>query len=89
MTETRRLTLVWLVLSAVTVVTWLLGHAERSLGGRATSIVALVVLVIAFVKVRLIISHFMDVRTGPTWLRLFADVWLLVVGGTITALYLF
>jgi hypothetical protein len=86
-TDTRRLTYVWIVLSVVTAVTWLLGH-EVDLGHDATVAVALIVLAIAFGKVYLIIRHFMEVRTAPLWLRAFSDVWLVVLGCTIVALYL-
>lgn len=87
MADTKRLTVVWIVLSVVTVVTWLLGH-DIDLGHHATVAVALTILAIAFGKVHLIIRHFMEVRTAPMWLRVFCNVWLSVLGGTIVALYL-
>ena len=88
MTDARRITYVWMVLSAVTIVTWLLGHAEEGYGRDATTAVALVVLAIAFGKVYLIIRHFMEVRSGPRWLRVFADAWIVTLWGTIVGLYL-
>ncbi len=30
----------------------------------------------------------MEVRTAPTWLRRFTDVWLVVFWGTVLAIYL-
>lgn len=87
MTDTKRLSLVWITLSVVTVVTWLLGH-DVDLGRNATVEVALIVLAITFGKVYLIIRHFMEVRRAPLWLRVFSDVWLIVLGGTMVALYL-
>jgi Prokaryotic Cytochrome C oxidase subunit IV len=50
--------------------------------------VALVILAIAFGKVYLIIRHFMEVRSGPRWLRVFADVWIVTLWGTIVGIYL-
>ncbi|CDO89128.1 hypothetical protein AWC29_11670 [Mycobacterium triplex] len=88
MTDARRITYVWIVLSAVTIVTWVLGHAEEGYGRGATTAVAMVVLAIAFIKVRLIIRQFMEVRSGPRWLRVFCDVWIVVLAGTIVATYL-
>jgi hypothetical protein len=88
MTDARRITCVWMVLSAVTIVTWLLGHAEQGYGRDATTAVALVILAIAFGKVYLIIRHFMEVRSGPRWLRVFADVWIVTLWGTIVGIYL-
>jgi hypothetical protein len=88
MTDARRITYVWLVLSAVTIVTWLLGHAEQGYGRDATTAVALVVLAIAFGKAYLIIRHFMEVRSGPRWLRVFAGAWTVTLWGTIVGIYL-
>jgi hypothetical protein len=88
MTDTKRITHVWVALSVITVVTWLLGHAETGFGQDATTTVALVILAIAFAKVYLIIRHFMEVRTAPVWLKVFTDVWIVVLGGSIVALYL-
>ncbi len=88
MTDARRVTYVWLVLSAVTVVTWLLGHAEQSYGRTASIAVAMVVLAIAMGKAYLIIRHFMEVRSGPRWLRVFTDVWIVTLWGTIVEIYL-
>ena len=35
-----------------------------------------------------IIRHFMEVRSGPRWLRVFADVWIVTLWGTIVGIYL-
>ena len=43
---------------------------------------------ITAVKSRLIIRHFMEVRTAPRWLKVFTDVWLAALVATIAALYL-
>jgi caa(3)-type oxidase subunit IV len=88
MTDARRITYVWVVLSAVTIVTWLLGHAEGGYGRNATIAVSLVVLAIAFGKVYLIIRHFMEVRSSPRWLRIFADVWIVILAAAIVTPYL-
>ena len=88
MTDARRITYAWLVLSAVTIVTWILGHAEQGYGRDATTAVALVVLAIASGKVYLIIRHFMEVGSGPRWLRVFAAVWIVTLWGTIVGIYL-
>lgn len=88
MTDTRRIAYVWIALSAVTIVTWLLGHAEQGYGRNATTAVALVVLAIAFGKVYLIIRHFMEVRSGPRWLRVSTDAWIVLLAAAIVATYL-
>lgn len=86
---TARLTLVWLVLCALTVTSWSFGPAH---GGGPVSLsvpATLAVLAIGFIKARLVISHFMEVRTAPVWLRLVTDGWLVALFGSITVLYLY
>jgi caa(3)-type oxidase subunit IV len=87
-TETRAITYAWLVLTGITIASWWLapGHS----GGVAVPNLAITVAVIAlgFVKGRLIIGYFMEVRTGPRWLRLATDAWLAVLWLGILAIYL-
>jgi hypothetical protein len=49
--------------------------------------ITLSVLAIAFVKARLIIRYFMEVRTAPRWLRICTDGWLVVFFGAVPAMY--
>ena len=46
------------------------------------------VLAMAFIKARLIIGYFMEVRTAPSWLRAATDAWLVVLWGAVLAIYL-
>ena len=69
------LTLVWALLTLVTVVSWLTARG----GGSAHVVnvtVTLVVLLIAAVKTQLVIWHFMEVRFAPRWLKLTTGGWL-------------
>lgn len=80
-----RLTLVWLLLVAVTLVSWRVGAH----GGRLEvnlPVTALVV-AIALVKTRLVFWHFMEVRNAPSWLRWNCDGWLAFLALMIFALY--
>jgi caa(3)-type oxidase subunit IV len=87
-TATRAITYAWLVLTSITIVSWWLapGHS----GGVAVPNVAITVAVVAlgFIKGRLIIRYFMEVRTAPRWLRLATDTWLAVLWLGILAIYL-
>jgi len=73
----NRITLVWLALVLATCLSWETGSDFafisdiRSLG--------VVVLVIAFVKVRYIMLEFMELRHAPLVMRLFAECWALLV----------
>ena len=70
------LTIVWALLTAVTVVSWL---TARDAGAThlVNATVTVVVLVIAAVKTQLVIWHFMEVRRAPSWLRVTTISWLL------------
>lgn len=83
-----RLTYVWLVLSAITVAAWWLGPAHTHRAVVASVGITVAVLVMAVIKARLIIQHFMEVRTAPRWLRLFTDIWLIALWGAVLGIYL-
>jgi len=76
---------IWLVLVAATLASWSLGSGH-GLSRGATAGVA--VLVVAFVKVRLVGLYFMELRSAPIPLRLAFEAWVLVVGGVLIGLYL-
>jgi hypothetical protein len=84
----RRLTVVWAVLSAMTVASWLLGSARGHAEFSPSTTITVGILAAAVIKARLIIRHFMEVRTAPTWLRSVTDGWLVLLVGSILALYL-
>lgn len=87
--DTRAITYAWLILTAITIVSWWLapGHS----GGVAVPNVAITVavIVLGFIKGRLIIRYFMEVRTAPRWLKVATDAWLAVLWLGILAIYLF
>ena len=84
----RRIVLVWVVLSAVTIASWQLGSARGSSEFSPSTAVTIGILAGAAIKVRLIISHFMEVRSAPIWLRSVADGWLVLFVASILGLYL-
>jgi hypothetical protein len=84
-----RLTYVWVVLSAITILSWWLGRTARDGGHFVSSTpVTLGVLAIALVKARLIMQQFMEVRTAPRWLLLVTDIWLVIFFGAVLVIYL-
>lgn len=74
MTATRRAAGVWLVLVAATGTSWILATPDRSSNSAAA-----VLLVIAFIKVRMIGLHFMGIRQAPAPLRALFEGYVLVV----------
>lgn len=85
-----RLTWVWAALSAITVLSWWLArHADDNGHFVASTAVTIGILAIGFVKARFILQSFMEVRTSPTWLRRFCDVWLILFWGAVLGIYLY
>jgi hypothetical protein len=88
--STRSITYAWLILSAITVLSWWLApgqHPERHVDASVPITVAVVVL--GFIKGRMIIAYFMEVRTAPRWLKIASDAWLFVLWAAILAIYLY
>ena len=76
--------IVWAALMLATCAsTWLL-----SKNSVAPEVATVAIMLIAAVKVRLVIWHFMEVRRAPQALRLVCDGWLLAVTALIVTVYL-
>lgn len=84
-----RTTTVWLVLSAITVVSWWLAPGHSAGHATANVSITVAVIVLGFVKGRMIIRYFMEVRTAPRWLKICTDAWLVALWGAILGIYLY
>lgn len=80
-----RVAMVWAGLIGATLLSWWLGADHGIAGIRAASVA---VLVVAFVKVRFVGLHFMDLRSAPPALRGAFEAWCLTVALLVIALYL-
>ena len=78
----NRAGLSWLILVAATLVSWLVG-AEHGTG----SLVAVVVLAIAAVKIRLVGLDFMELRHAPTALRVAFESYCVALWAVLAGLY--
>ena len=85
----RAITLAWIALVVITLGTWWLAPGHSSGVSVASVPITVAVVALAFVKGRLIIRYFMDVRSAPRWLKLSTDAWLAVVCLGIIVIYLF
>jgi len=72
----------WLALIVATLITWYLGEV-----GAAGTAAIVAMLGIAFVKGRLVILDFMELRGAPLIWRLLLEGWLLLVSGLILLAY--
>jgi hypothetical protein len=80
-----RLLLLWLALVLATGLSWLLGADATDLDSQA---VGSAVIVVAFVKFRLVGLHFMHLRTAPALLRGLFEGYVVVVASTLVSLLL-
>ena len=80
------LTIVWALLTAVTVVSWLVSR-DGGAAHQINSTVTTVVLLIAAVKAQLVIWHFMEVRRAPVWLKAVTSGWVVVVIAAMLGVY--
>jgi len=71
--DDRVTTCVWLIRSAITILSWWLGHPRAGQVFGASVPITVAVLAIGLIKARLIIRYFMKVRTAPVWLRVGTD----------------
>ena len=72
----------WLILMIATAITWYLGEVGAAGTGAIVGM-----LLIAFVKGRLVILDFMELRQAPRMWRLLLEGWMLLVGSLILLAY--
>ncbi len=82
----NRLTGVWAFLVVITIVSWLVGRGH---GGeyRTNASVTACVLVIAALKSQLVLQHFMEVGSGPIWLKRVTYGWVGVLLAVLLVAY--
>jgi Prokaryotic Cytochrome C oxidase subunit IV len=80
-----RVTVVWVILVLAAVLSYSLGSRTEQ---HARNGVAVAVIVLAFVKVRLVGRYFMELRDAPLPLRALFDGYCLVVCGVVLGMFL-
>lgn len=76
---------IWAFLFGATCMSWFL--VGNTAGNRALSTIGIII--IALIKIRLVITHFMEIRYAPLLLQWMFDAWLLIVGVAMIGCYLF
>ena len=69
-------------------VSWWLGTLDEVSGIASATTTSVLLVLVAFFKVRLVISHFMEVRHAPMALKLLCDAWVVGVCSLVIGLYL-
>ncbi|WP_199177987.1 cytochrome C oxidase subunit IV family protein [Mycobacterium hubeiense] len=77
----KRLLIVWLILTAMTLVyVWMDEAVDENGTLRASTVVTVSAIVIALIKVRIIFREFMEVRHAPVVLCRLTDAWVVLIG---------
>ncbi len=82
-------TLVWVVLMLATGLSWWLGTRPGSGAETGSASATIVLMLVAFFKVRLVIMYFMEVHGAPLPLRLACEGWVIATCGAILGFYLY
>jgi hypothetical protein len=85
----KRLLVVWLGLSAITMVSVWIGSRDGQDALRPNAVATTSAIVIALVKSRIIFREFMEVRHAPVLLGRLTDLWLVVTGVSLLGCYFF
>lgn len=84
----KRLLIVWLILSAMTLVYVVLDQAVDQNGTfKASTVITISAIVIAVAKVRIIFREFMEVRHAPALLCRVTDAWMVLVATALLGSY--
>lgn len=81
----HHVTKIWLLLVGATGISWWMGgdHSSFLAAGQMASLV----LIIALVKVRFVLRHFMEVNSAGDYLKWITDAWVLLVCAILLFLY--
>ena len=85
----KRLLVVWLVLSAMTIAQLGVGSVDRQAALTPNAAITSSVILLALIKVRIIFREFMEVRHAPVLLGRLTDLWLVVTGASLLGCYFF
>jgi apolipoprotein N-acyltransferase len=83
----KRLLIVWLALSAISVLSWWIGSSHGREAFIPDAAITFSVLAIALIKVRVIMREFMEVRHAPVLLCRLTDIWLSLTAVTLLGTY--
>lgn len=79
-----RISVVWLLLLAASTISWVVGLGSSFSDQRLNSCT---ILIVAFIKVRLVLLEFMELRHVPPGLRWLAEAWLVFACGVLILIY--
>lgn len=79
-----RISIVWLLLVAATLVSWELGHG---VGIDSATLAGAAILLVTFIKLRFVMLDFMELRGAPRWMRTAGEGWIVLVCALLIGLF--
>jgi hypothetical protein len=83
----KRLLVVWLVLSAITMAQLAVGSVDRQVAPAPNAAITSSAIVLALIKVRIVFRQFMEVRHAPALLGRLTDLWIVLTGAVLLGCY--
>jgi hypothetical protein len=83
----NRLDVIWVLLSAITILSWRIAIEPVGRGMHLDAAITAAVVAFALVKARFIIREFMAVRTAPRSIKWLSDLWLIGLFAILMTLY--
>ena len=71
----RNIMKVWLAIFAVSSVSWLLSNFSMELGSFSDKHLSQLLVVLGFLKIWMIVHHFMEIKHAPRYLKIFCEGW--------------
>lgn len=84
----KRLLVVWMVLSAMTIAQLAVGSVDRQAALTPSVAISSGAILMALIKVRIIFRQFMEVQHAPVRLRRLTDLWVVLTGAILLGSYL-
>ncbi len=79
---------VWLVLILATAISWVIGTDSASQLGFGPETARVLILIIAFIKIRLVLMHFMELNNAPRSLKWTGEAWVVLMCSVLIAVTL-
>ena len=80
-------TAIWLILVTAATVSWWLGTDHGLAAGHDHTLVGVVIMLVAFFKIRLVGLYFMDLKDAPAVLRGLFEGYCVAVGALVIGMY--
>ena len=82
-------TFIWVILAGVTLLSWTLGNKYSLIDAGHIRYMTMLVMLLAFFKVRLVVMYFMEVDHAPLPLRILFELWCAGFGIALVVFYFF